>query len=149
MNKYQKLLLCPINLDFFYLFNFSTIFGNKNELTEAFLNIISNSKDILKTIEEKDRFIFIKTKKIDENRLELKFLDSGGGIDEALISRVFEPYFTTKHKSQGTGLGLPIVDKIVRERHNASIEIYNEDFIYNEKKYRGFSFKIIFERLNH
>ncbi|MFY9078429.1 PAS domain S-box protein [Aliarcobacter cryaerophilus] len=126
-----------------------TIYGNKNELTEAFLNIISNSKDILKTIEEKDRFIFIKSKKVDENRLELKFLDSGGGIDEALISRVFEPYFTTKHKSQGTGLGLPIVDKIVRERHNASIEIYNEDFIYNEKKYRGFSFKIIFERLNH
>ena len=126
-----------------------TIFGNKNELTEAFLNIISNSKDILKTIEEKDRFIFIKSKKVDENRLELKFLDSGGGIDEALISRVFEPYFTTKHKSQGTGLGLAIVDKIVRERHKASIEIYNEDFIYNQKKYRGFSFKIIFERLNH
>ncbi|QNK84142.1 PAS domain S-box protein [Aliarcobacter cryaerophilus] len=126
-----------------------TIYGNKNELTEAFLNIISNSKDILKTIEEKDRFIFIKSKKVDENRLELKFLDSGGGIDEALISRVFEPYFTTKHKSQGTGLGLPIVDKIVRERHNSSIEIYNEDFIYNQKKYRGFSFKIIFERLNH
>ncbi|WP_141049819.1 PAS domain-containing sensor histidine kinase [Aliarcobacter cryaerophilus] len=126
-----------------------TIFGNKNELTEAFLNIISNSKDVLKSIEEKDRFIFIKSKKVDENRLELKFLDSGGGIDESIISKVLEPYFTTKHKSQGTGLGLAIVDKIVRERHNASIEIYNEDFIYNQKKYRGFSFKIIFERLNH
>ncbi|MGJ0313233.1 PAS domain S-box protein [Aliarcobacter cryaerophilus] len=126
-----------------------TIFGNKNELTEAFLNIISNSKDVLKSIEEKDRFIFIKTKKIDENKLELKFLDSGGGIDESIISKVLEPYFTTKHKSQGTGLGLAIVDKIARERHKASIEIYNEDFIYNEKKYRGFSFKIIFERLNH
>ncbi|MGJ0351917.1 PAS domain S-box protein [Aliarcobacter cryaerophilus] len=126
-----------------------TIFGNKNELTEAFLNIISNSKDVLKSIEEKDRFIFIKTKKIDENKLELKFLDSGGGIDESIISKVLEPYFTTKHKSQGTGLGLAIVDKIVRERHKASIEIYNEEFIYNEKKYRGFSFKIIFERLNH
>lgn len=122
-----------------------TIFGNKNELTEAFLNIISNSKDILKTIEEKDRFIFIKSKKVDENRLELKFLDSGGGIDEALISRVFEPYFTTKHKSQGTGLGLPIVDKIVRERHKAGIEIYNEEFIHNQKKYKGLCFKIIFK----
>ncbi|HRL09100.1 MAG TPA: PAS domain S-box protein, partial [Aliarcobacter sp.] len=122
-----------------------TIFGNKNELTEAFLNIISNSKDVLKSIEEKDRFIFIKTKKIDENKLELKFLDSGGGIDESIISKVLEPYFTTKHKSQGTGLGLPIVDKIVRERHNASIEIYNEEFIYNEKKYKGLSFKIIFK----
>ncbi|MCT7525276.1 PAS domain S-box protein [Aliarcobacter cryaerophilus] len=122
-----------------------TIFGNKNELTEAFLNIISNSKDILKTIEEKDRFIFIKSKKVDENRLELKFLDSGGGIDEALISRVFEPYFTTKHKSQGTGLGLAIVNKIVRERHKAGIEIYNEEFIHNQKKYKGLCFKIIFK----
>ncbi|MGJ0358792.1 PAS domain S-box protein [Aliarcobacter cryaerophilus] len=122
-----------------------TIFGNKNELTEAFLNIISNSKDVLKSIEEKDRFIFIKTKKIDENKLELKFLDSGGGIDESIISKVLEPYFTTKHKSQGTGLGLAIVDKIVRERHKASIEIYNEEFIYNEKKYKGLSFKIIFK----
>src|SRR5574344_3061251 len=121
-----------------------TIFGNKNELTEAFLNIISNSKDILKTIEEKDRFIFIKTKKIDENRLELKFLDSGGGIDESIISKVLEPYFTTKHKSQGTGLGLSIVNKIVRERHKASIEIYNEEFI-NNKKYKGLCFKIIFK----
>ena len=122
-----------------------TIFGNKNELIEAFLNIISNSKDVLKSIEEKDRFIFIKTKKIDENKLELKFLDSGGGIDESIISKVLEPYFTTKHKSQGTGLGLAIVDKIVRERHKASIEIYNEEFIYNGKKYKGLSFKIIFK----
>src|SRR5574344_1062827 len=121
-----------------------TIFGNKNELTEAFLNIISNSKDVLKSIEEKDRFIFIKTKKIDENKLELKFLDSGGGIDESIISKVLEPYFTTKHKSQGTGLGLAIVNKIVRERHKASIEIYNEEFI-NNKKYKGLCFKIIFK----
>ena len=122
-----------------------TIFGNKNELTEAFLNIISNSKDVLKTIEEKDRFIFIKTKKIDENKLELKFLDSGGGIDESIISKVLEPYFTTKHKSQGTGLGLAIVNKIVRERHKAGIEIYNEEFIHNQKKYKGLCFKIIFK----
>ena len=122
-----------------------TIFGNKNELTEAFLNIISNSKDILKTIEEKDRFIFIKSKKVDENRLELKFLDSGGGIDESIISKVLEPYFTTKHKSLGTGLGLSIVNKIVSERHKASIEIYNEEFIHNQKKYKGLCFKIIFK----
>ena len=88
----------------------------------------------------------VKSKKVDENRLELKFLDSGGGIDESIISKVLEPYFTTKHKSQGTGLGLAIVNKIVRERHKASIEIYNEEFIHNQKKYKGLCFKIIFKK---
>ncbi|MEZ4693457.1 MAG: PAS domain S-box protein [Aliarcobacter sp.] len=122
------------------------ILGNKNELTEAFLNIISNSKDALKEKEEEDRFLFIKSKKLDENRLELKFLDSGGGIDESIISKVLEPYFTTKHKSQGTGLGLAIVDKIVRERHKGVIEIYNEEFAYNQKQYKGVCFNIVFEK---
>ena len=121
------------------------IYGNKNELTEAFLNIISNSKDVLKDKNEEDRLIFIKTKKLDKNRLEISFLDSGGGIDESIISKVLEPYFTTKHKSKGTGLGLAIVNKIVSERHKASIEIYNEEFIHNQKKYKGLCFKIIFK----
>ena len=123
-----------------------SILGNKNELTEAFLNIISNSKDALKEKKEEDRFLFIKSKKLNENRLKLKFLDSGGGIDEEIISKVLEPYFTTKHKSQGTGLGLSIVDKIVRERHKGTIEIYNEEFTHNQKIYKGLSFNIIFEK---
>jgi PAS domain S-box-containing protein len=122
------------------------ILGNKNELTEAFLNIISNSKDALKEKKEEDRFLFIKSKKLNENRLELKFLDSGNGIDESIISKVLEPYFTTKHKSQGTGLGLAIVDKIVRERHKGIIEIYNEEFIHNQKQYKGVCFNIVFEK---
>ena len=122
------------------------IYGNKNELTEAFLNIISNSKDALKEKKEEDRFIFIKTKNFDINRLSLEIFDSGDGIDESIISKVLEPYFTTKHKSQGTGLGLAIVDKIVRERHGGSIEIYNKEFVYNQKQYKGACFNIVFEK---
>ncbi|MBD3830285.1 MAG: histidine kinase, partial [Arcobacter sp.] len=100
---------------------------------------------VLKDKNEEDRLIFIKTKKLDKNRLEISFLDSGGGIDESIISKVLEPYFTTKHKSQGTGLGLTIVDKIVRERHKGIIEIYNEAFTYNQKQYIGACFSIIFD----
>ena len=122
------------------------IYGNKNELTEAFLNIISNSKDALKEKKEEDRFIFIKTKNFDINRLSLEIFDSGDGIDESIISKVLEPSFTTKHKSQGTGLGLAIVDKIVRERHGGSIEIYNKEFVYNQKQYKGACFNIVFEK---
>ena len=49
------------------------------------------------------------------------------------------------------GLCLKLIDISSIKKHAVGqiIEIYNEDFIYNQKKYRGFSFKIIFERLNH
>jgi|GEM_PF-1446012 len=122
------------------------IYGNTNELTEAFINILNNSKDILKEkIEnESDRFIFIKTRKVDEESLEVKFLDSGGGIVAEDLSKVLEPYFTTKHKSQGTGLGLSIADKILRERHNAIIKVYNEEYTYKDKSYKGACFNILF-----
>lgn len=121
-----------------------TILGNKNELVEAFLNVISNSKDALKDKKEEDRFLFIKTKKLDKNTLEVTFLDSGDGIDESIISKILEPYFTTKHQSQGTGLGLSIVDKVIRERHKGIIEIYNKEFSYNNKIYKGACFRILF-----
>jgi PAS domain S-box-containing protein len=137
-NNYIKLNL-EINDDLIIL-------GNSNELAEALINIITNSKDMLKLrdIKEEDRLILINTNKLDEHTIELKILDSAGGVDENIINRILEPYFTTKHKSQGTGLGLSIVDKIIRERHNGSINIYNEVFHYNNKQYKGLCFKIIF-----
>ena len=120
--------------------------GNKNELTEGFINIINNSKDVLKSNikDEDDRLLFIKTKKLDEDRLELKILDSGGGIDEKIMNRIFEPYFSTKHQTQGTGLGLSMADKIIRNRHKADISVYNEEFEYNGKNYKGACFLITF-----
>ncbi|WP_052502794.1 PAS domain-containing sensor histidine kinase [Halarcobacter anaerophilus] len=121
--------------------------GNKNELTEGFINIINNSKDVLKqnVKDEDDRLLFIETKKLDENSLELKILDSGGGIDDSIIDRIFEPYFSTKHQSQGTGLGLSMADKIIRNRHKASISVHNEIFKYKNKEYKGACFIIIFK----
>jgi len=122
------------------------IVGSKNELTEAFINILNNSKDALKSNvkNENDRLIFIKTKKESDNKLILEFLDSGGGIEESIIDKIFDPYFTTKHKFQGTGLGLSMVSKIIRERHKGLIEVYNKEFTYNNKKYKGVCFLITF-----
>ena len=119
------------------------IFGNKNELTEALINIISNSKDVLKNKNEEDRLLFITTKKIDENKINLLIYDTADGIPENIIEKIFIPYFTTKHQSQGTGLGLSIVDKIIRERHNGTITVYNKEFEYNSKSYKGACFSIV------
>ena len=122
------------------------IYGNKNELIEAFINIINNSKDALKQNIEKesDRFIFIKTIK-HKNELELLIYDSAKGIPENIIDKIFEPYFTTKHKSNGTGLGLAIVDRVLRQRHKAQINVFNKEFTYNNIAYKGCCFSIVFK----
>ncbi|WP_320034949.1 transporter substrate-binding domain-containing protein [Halarcobacter sp.] len=122
-----------------------TIKGNKNELSQAFINIINNAKDKLKELNQNDskRYLFISTKKIEENAIEIKILDNGGGIDENIIKRVFEPYFTTKDQSVGTGLGLSMSDKIIRERHQGIIEAKNEEFTYMGEKYFGAAFVIV------
>ncbi len=124
------------------------IFCNKNEISEAIINIINNSKDALvNNIKvEKDRLIFISTKKINKESIKLLIYDSGMGIDENIIEKIFIPYFTTKHQSQGTGLGLSMVDKIIRQRYNNILNVYNKRFKYDEKDYCGACFEIIFSK---
>jgi signal transduction histidine kinase len=92
--------------------------------------------------------LFISTKQIDDKILELKILDSGGGIKASLMNKIFEPYFTTKHQSQGTGLGLSISYKIITQRYFGNISVCNENFEYNNKPYTGACFKILFRNLS-
>jgi PAS domain S-box-containing protein len=119
--------------------------GSINELSEAFINILNNSKDILKEeiSNEEDRLIFIDAYKKNSSQVVITFKDSGGGIPDDIINKVFEPYFTSKHQSRGTGLGLAIVDKIIRERHNGTINVSNEQFEYEGKTYKGACFMVV------
>ena len=87
----------------------------------------------------------MKTKTIDKNTLELIIYDNGGGIKEEIITKIFDPYFTTKHQSNGTGLGLSMVDKIIRERYEQTINVHNKHFEYKNKEYTGACFTIIFK----
>jgi signal transduction histidine kinase len=108
---------------------------------------MNNAKDaLIQNVNNGDRLIFITTKKIDENSLELRICDNGGGISKDIIQRIFEPYFTTKHKSIGTGLGLSIVDKIIRERHEQTVKVHNESFKHEGKDYIGACFSIVFTK---
>ncbi|MDX9744273.1 MAG: PAS domain S-box protein, partial [Arcobacteraceae bacterium] len=121
--------------------------GYENELIQSFINIINNAKDAInKNITtEDDKLIFIKTKKV-ANGLIVEIKDNGGGIPSEVISRIFEPYFTTKHKSVGTGIGLSMTHKLLEERHKATIEVKNTKYDYKNNHYKGASFRILFTK---
>jgi len=122
--------------------------GNMNELTEAFINIINNSKDALKEKVESDdeRYLFVSATKIDKDTIEIKIKDNGGGISNNIIDRIFEPYFSSKHQSVGTGLGLAMVDKIIRERHKGTLKASNVTVSQNDIIYQGTCMTIRFNK---
>ena len=86
--------------------------GYENELIQCFINIFNNSKDALKENTPNNRLISISASADTDNTI-IKFSDNGQGIPEDILPKIFEPYFTTKHKSQGTGLGLNMTYKFI------------------------------------
>lgn len=97
------------------------------ELSEVILNILNNAKDVLleKNIDEPWVKIDLK---IAQNKAIITIEDNGGGIKKDVMPKIFEPYFTTKHKSQGTGLGLHMSYKIVTESLKSKIYVENSKY---------------------
>jgi len=112
------------------------VFGYPNELVQALINLYNNSKDVFLRTAQSDRIIVISSKLI-EGHVELIFQDSGGGIEQNIIDKIFEPYFTTKHKSQGTGMGLHMTYNLVVDCMGGKITVENESFNYYGNKYVG------------
>lgn len=100
------------------------IFGYKNELMQALLNIINNAKDalILNKISNKEIIVNIKD---EENDLIIEISDNAGGIPDNILPKIFEPYFTTKHQSQGTGIGLYMTHTIITQHFKGEIKVSN------------------------
>ncbi|PLY06244.1 MAG: sensor histidine kinase [Arcobacter sp.] len=99
------------------------IYGFYNELSHVILNILSNSKDALKDKEE-NKLVKIVIKKYNNNA-RINIYDNGGGIDEDILPQIFEPYYTTKYKSAGTGIGLYMSKQIVEKHMNGIIKCKN------------------------
>jgi signal transduction histidine kinase len=113
------------------------LFSLKNELIQVFLNILNNCKDQFQIQKKlKKRFVFISTS-IEKDLLVITIKDNAGGFKEEIIARVFEPYFTTKHKSQGTGIGLFMTEEIIRKHLEGTIKASNETYTYHSKNYTG------------
>ncbi len=96
-----------------------------DELQQVILTLLNNAIDalILKAIESPK--IYIKAYKEDENIL-IDIQDNADGIPEDIIDKVFEPYFTTKHKTQGTGLGLYMAKMIIESGLEGTLNVENK-----------------------
>ena len=97
---------------------------------------------IQNNISEENRYLFIEMVK-NNNKLILTFKDSAGGIDEKIINKIFDPYFTTKYQSQGTGLGLYMSHQIIVKQLKGTIIIENIEYEHKGKKLKGANFIIM------
>ncbi len=97
----------------------------KSELMQIILTIISNAKDAFILNDIKNRVIIISLSQ-SEKEIIIDIQDNAGGIEEKIIGKIFDPYFTTKEKSQGTGLGLYIANNIIEKSLNGELSAKNE-----------------------
>lgn len=115
LNYYQIELIIDINEN-------HKIEGYKNEYSQAVMNIITNAKDVIKERNIKNPQIKIYSQK--KEKLYLHIEDNAGGVDENIIEKIFDPYFTTKYE-YGTGIGLYMTKLIIEDKMNGNIKVKN------------------------
>ncbi len=105
------------------------VLGYPNEFKHGIINIITNAKDAfcLKTKKEFDQpeIIHIRLKKDQDNFIIIEVRDNAGGIPSDILDKIFEPYFTTKFQSYGTGIGLYMTKTIIEKNMNGEIFAQN------------------------
>jgi len=112
-----------------------TYIGYPNELSQAIINIINNAKEAFANQNINKKEISIRLSKSD-NIIKIVICDNAGGIDEEILSKIFEPYFSTKGQKNGIGLGL-YISKLVIQEHMGGI-------LYAKNREDGASFIIEF-----
>ena len=91
-----------------------------NEIMQVILNIFKNAQDNF--LEKNIRYPKIK---ITTEKKSISIYDNGGGIEKNILGKIFDPYFSTKTKKNGTGLGLYMSKIIVEEHHNGTLKAEN------------------------
>ncbi len=99
-----------------------SLYSYKSELQQVLLIILNNAKDILVLRDIKSPKIILKAFLKDE-KIVINICDNAGGIAKDILYKIFEPYFTTKHKKQGTGLGLYISKMITEDSLGGSLHL--------------------------
>ncbi len=101
------------------------VYGYKNEFSQVILNILGNAKDAL-VQKESPRLIEIVAKQ-SKKETKVEIFDNGGGIEPHIMEKIFEPYFSTKKKKKGTGLGLYMSKMIIEQSMQGTLQAKNED----------------------
>ncbi|MFY9073980.1 MEKHLA domain-containing protein [Malaciobacter mytili] len=117
------------------------ILALQNELIHVVLNILNNANDALEKINEEEKYIFISCYK-ENNQAIIEIKDNAKGIEEEILNKIFEPYFTTKHQTNGTGIGLYMSKEIVQKHLYGTIDVQNSTYTYKNKTYTGAKFII-------
>lgn len=100
--------------------------ADENKFSQVLLNIINNAKDVFISRNITHKQLSIETYK-KNNHIMISIEDNAGGIDENIIDKIFDIYFTTKHQSQGTGLGLYISYGIIQKYFNGKLYVENSN----------------------
>ncbi|MEA3352546.1 MAG: hybrid sensor histidine kinase/response regulator [Campylobacterota bacterium] len=114
---------------------------NSHQLIQVLLSLVKNSNEAYISEDIKNRIFGIKSWK-EKNKVIIQIYDNAGGIPVNIVDRIFEPYFTTYHQSEGKGLGLYNTQKIVSEVFLGYIWVSNLKFEHNKNLYNGASFTI-------
>lgn len=92
--------------------------GDATQIAQLAMNIILNAYDEMK---ERGGTLYVSTG-VEENRIVVRFRDTGRGMDAETVARIFDPFYTTKESGKGTGLGLAIVAQIA-DTHGGKVYV--------------------------
>ena len=96
----------------------------KNEFIQVLMNIFNNAIDILEEHQIQNPWIKVSLRE-DDTKIYFHIEDNGGGVPKDLIDKIFEPYITSKHKSQGTGIGLYMCYQIIEKKLSGKLYVQN------------------------
>lgn len=102
------------------------VFCNKGEIEQVLVNLIVNAAQAIKEMQYVDSGRIQIATTFDEAYVKISISDNGIGMDDVTLTKIFDPFYTTKPVGSGTGLGLSISHNIIVEKHKGKLEVVSE-----------------------